>query len=194
MDKLAQEDHPFCLSKEELLRYKKTLVSHTKQIGQKCTDATSTRLPSCSHNHEPPPPRTRRRTCRTYSFSTIPKMAPFFLKFFMVELGHAQKLVELMSSIHFSSVCCGRFRLQLIALCCNRGVCKQYTSHVNFSSSENALIDEHHTAWLKCWCTLRLIRTVIHACDLIVCSLLIPHLVRFRVFLLSLLLLPEPGL
>ena len=43
-----------------------------------------------------------------------------------------------------------------------------------------------------CWCTLRLIRIVIHVCDLIVCSL--PFLLPFRVFLLSLLLLPEPGL
>ena len=28
-------------------------------------------------------------------------MAPFFLKLFLVELGHVQKLVKLMSSIHF---------------------------------------------------------------------------------------------
>ena len=40
---------------------------------------------------------------------------------------------------------------------------------------------------------LRLIRTVIHVMRLgVVCSLLIPHLVPLRVFLLSLLLLPEP--
>ena len=79
----------------------KKLVSHNKQIGQECTDATSIRLQSRSHNHEPPPPRIRRRTCRTYSFSTVSKVAPFFLKFFMVELGNVQKLVELMRIIHF---------------------------------------------------------------------------------------------
>ena len=77
------------------------LVSHNKQIGQECTDATSIRPQSRSHNHEPPPPRIRRRTCRTYSFSTVSKVAPFFLKFFMVELGNVQKLVELMRIIHF---------------------------------------------------------------------------------------------
>ena len=45
----------------------KTLVCHFKQIGQKRTDATSIRLPSHSHNHEPSPPRSRRRKCRNYS-------------------------------------------------------------------------------------------------------------------------------
>ena len=69
------------------------------------------------------------------------------------------------------------------------------TLHMSFlSSSVHALIDAHHTAWLKCWCTLRIIRIVIHVCDVIVCSLLFPHFVLFRVFLLSLLLLPELGL
>ena len=48
MDKLAQEDHSYRLSREEYLRYQKTLVSHTKQIGQECTDETSIRLSSCS--------------------------------------------------------------------------------------------------------------------------------------------------
>ena len=62
-----------------------------------------------------------------------------------------------------------------------------------FSCSEHALIVAHHTAWLKCWCMLRLIRIVIHVCDFIVCSLHFPHFVPIRVFLLSLLLLPEPG-
>ena len=58
----------------------RTVVCHVEQIGQECTDATSTRLPSCSHNQKPPPPRIRRRTCRTHSFTTISEMAPFFLK------------------------------------------------------------------------------------------------------------------
>ena len=68
---------------------KKTLVSHSKQIGQECTDATSIRLPSRSHNHEPSP-RITRRTSRTY-FSTVSKMAPFFPKSFLVELGTRPK-------------------------------------------------------------------------------------------------------
>ena len=127
----------------------KSLVSHIKQIGQECTDATSIRLPSRSHNHEPSPPRITRRTCRTYSFSTTSKMALFFIKCLMVELGHVQKLVELVSSMLFFWICCGSFRLQLIAICCNRRVCKQYTSNVTFSCSEHALIVAHHTAWLK---------------------------------------------
>ena len=53
MDKLAQEDHSFHLSKRGVFEISKTLVSHTQQFGQECTDATSIRLPSRSHNHEP---------------------------------------------------------------------------------------------------------------------------------------------
>ena len=74
------------------------------------------------------------------------------------------------------------------------GRCRQLHLTRNFfSCSEHALIVARRTAWLKCRCTLCLIRIVIHVCDLIVCSLPFPHLVPFRVFLLSL-LLPEPGL
>ena len=45
----------------------------------------------------------------------------------------------------------------------------------------------------ECVGARHLIYIVTHVCDLIVCSLFIPHLVPLRVFLLSLLLLlPEP--
>ena len=100
MDKLAQEDHSYRLSRG-IFEISKTLVPHTKQFGQEYTEATSIRFPSRSHNDEPPPPRMRRRVCRTNSFSTVSKVAPFFLKFFMVELGNVQKLAELMRIIHF---------------------------------------------------------------------------------------------
>ena len=78
--------------------HRKTLL---QPIQRGITDETSIRLQSRSHNNEPPPPRTRRRTCRTCSLSTVSKVASFFLKFFMVELGHVQKLVELMRIVHF---------------------------------------------------------------------------------------------
>ena len=121
MDKLAQEDHSYRLSREEYLRYQKHWCLALGGSGEGAPSGTSIRLQSRSHNNEPPPPRVRRRTCRTYSFSTVSKVAPFFLKFFLVELGHVQKLVELMRIIHFlKNVCCSRFRLQLIAICCNR--------------------------------------------------------------------------
>ena len=87
MDKLAQEDHSYRLSYEEYERNQKTLVSHTEQIGQECTDETPIRLPNRSHINELSPPRIRRRTSRTNSFSTVPKVAPVFFQFFMVELG-----------------------------------------------------------------------------------------------------------
>ena len=139
MDKLAQEDHTYRLSKEEFKRDQgQWYLSHIEHIGQECADATSIRLSSCSNKQEPSPSRIRRRTCRTYSFSTISEMAPFFLKRFLMELGHGQKLVELMSSIHFKNVCCSRFRLQLIAIYCNRRGCRQHTSHVIFFCAQCA--------------------------------------------------------
>ena len=146
----------------------KTVVSHTEQIGQECTDETSIRLPNRSHNHEPPPPRIRRRTCITYSISPISKMVT------RPQAGGGHEFNS------FLNVCCSRFRLQLIAICCNRRVV--YTVHFIrhfFSCSEHALIVAHHTAWLKCWCTLRLIRIVIHVCDLIVCALPFSSLCSF---------------
>ena len=82
-------------------------------------------------------------------------------------------------------------RLQLMTICCNRrGV---YTVHLLrhlLSCTEHALIVVRHTAWLK----NVLVRVMSSACVRLdrLFSLLVPHLVPFRVFLLSLLLLPEP--
>ena len=74
----------------------RTVVSHIEHIGQQCADATSIRLSSCSLNQKPSPSRIRRRSRITRFSWTTSKMAPFFLKRFLVELGHDQKLVELM--------------------------------------------------------------------------------------------------
>ena len=76
MDELSQEDHSYRLSREEVKRYQGqsylTLIKSGKNA--------PIRLPSCSHNQKPSPPRIRRSTCRTHSFSTISKIAPFFIK------------------------------------------------------------------------------------------------------------------
>ena len=54
-----------------------------------------------------------------------------------------------MSSIHFL-ICCGSFRLQLIAIYCNRrGVWTVHLTRHYSSCSEHALIVAHHIAWLK---------------------------------------------
>ena len=128
----------------------RTVVSHIEQIGQECDDATSIRLPSCSHNQEPSPWRIRRRTCRTHSFSTIPEMAPFFLKRFLVELGHVQKVVELMSSIFLKLFVAVGFVYSWRQSTVTDG-CTQHTSHVTFSPSQRTcLIMCCTTHWLKC--------------------------------------------
>ena len=49
---------------------KKTLVSHTEQIGQECTDETPIRLPNRSHINEPSPPRIRKNVQNQSLFSS----------------------------------------------------------------------------------------------------------------------------
>ena len=71
MDKLAQQDHSYRLSREEFERYQGQCYLHRCDFDQTSEQQS---------NQGPSPPRIRRRTCRTHSFSTIPKMSPFFLK------------------------------------------------------------------------------------------------------------------
>ena len=97
MDKLAQENHSYCPSSEEYERYKKNWYI-TEQIRHKCTDETPIRLPNSSHNNEPSPLRTWRRTTRTNRFSSIPKVAFVLFQFFMVAVG--SKLEELIIIFH----------------------------------------------------------------------------------------------
>ena len=116
MDKLAQDDHSYLLSKEEFQRYQKTLVSHIKQIGQECTDTTSIRLPSRSHNHD-----------RLHRESGEERAEPFFLfnsvkdgallpQVFLGGIGTRPKAG---GAHEFNSFFCYRsFRLQLMAICC----------------------------------------------------------------------------
>ena len=142
--------------RDEFQRSKK-VVSHIKQIGQECTDASSIRLPSRSHNQEPSPTRTRRRTCRTCSFTAISKMTPFFLKSFLVELAGGTHELNSMFFIYGSS-----FRLQLIAICCNR----RNTPHTSLF-----LMQWTRTHCCTSHCMVHVICMVTHVCDLIICSL-----------------------
>ena len=101
MNKLAQEDHSYRPSREKFKRYQGQWYLTLNKSGKNAPMRLRSDFRAAVTNQKPSPPRIRRRTCGTHSFSTVPKMAPFFLKFFVVELGHVQKLVELMSSIHF---------------------------------------------------------------------------------------------
>ena len=85
MDKLAQDDHSYCLSSEECERYQKNWYL-TEQNRQKCTDETPIRLPRSSRNYEPSPPRIWRRATWSNPFSSIPKVAFvfFFFQYLMV--------------------------------------------------------------------------------------------------------------
>ena len=96
MDRLAQKDHSYRLSRDEFKR------------------ATSIRLPSCSHNQEPSPPRIRRVI--PGGTGTRPKA------------GRAHEFNSLFLN----------WLLQLMAICWNRReVYRLYTSHVTFSHAVN---------------------------------------------------------
>ena len=72
---LAQEDHSYLLSREEYLRYQKNIgISHKTNRARthQCDFDQTSELQSLFN-------------------STVPKVAPFFFQFFMVELGHVQK-------------------------------------------------------------------------------------------------------
>ena len=188
MDKLAQEDHSYRLSQ----RYQKTLVSHIKEIGQECTDATSTRLPSGSHNHEPSPPRIRRSVPNLFLFNNIkdgtllPQAIP----------GGTGTRPKAGGAHEFNSffICCSSFRLPLIAICCNRrGVWTVHLIRHFFSCSEHALIVAHHTAWLKnvLVCVMSSAQSPMWATWLFVLSLFLTLFLSVC-FSYLLLLLPEP--
>ena len=116
MDELAKQNHTYHLSTEELKRYQGqwylTLNKSGKNAPMRLRPDFRAAVPLKNRLQS----RIRRRSCRTHFSSTISEMA-LFLERFLVELGHVQKLVEVNS---FFFVCCSWFRLQLIAIYCNR--------------------------------------------------------------------------
>ena len=121
---LAQEDNFYKISRKEYLRCQKTLVSHTQQFGQECTDATSIRLAIRSLNFEPVSTENLEKNDLNLFFNSIQGGNPSSSSSSWWNWDHVQKLVELTRIIHFfkkkKKVCCCRFRLQLIANGCNR--------------------------------------------------------------------------
>ena len=71
-----------------------TLVYLTEQIGQECTDATSIRLPSRSTENQ------EKNAQNQFHFNST-KGGTRLLPVLHGELGHVQKLVELMRIIEF---------------------------------------------------------------------------------------------
>ena len=101
MDKLAQEDHSYRLSREEYLRYQKhwylTLNKSGKNTPMRLRSDFRAAITIMNRLHQ----ESGEERAEPIPFQQVSKMAPFFLKWFLVELGHVEKLVELMSSIHF---------------------------------------------------------------------------------------------
>ena len=98
MNKLAQENHSYNLSREEYLRYPKhwylTLNKSGKNAPMRLRSDFRAAFTITNRLHR----ESGEERAEPYSFSTVPKAAPFLLKFNMVALG--QKLVELMKRIH----------------------------------------------------------------------------------------------
>ena len=65
MDKLAQEDHSYRLSYEEYLRYQKHWKITLNKSGKNAPMRLRSDFRAAVTEHEPSPPRIRRRTCRT---------------------------------------------------------------------------------------------------------------------------------
>ena len=96
MDKFAQEDHTYRLSKEEFKKYQGQWYLTLNKPGK-----NALMRPRSDFRAAVSIKNRRRRSCTTHFSSTISEMASFFLKGFLVELGHVQKLVELMRGQFF---------------------------------------------------------------------------------------------
>ena len=92
-------------------------------------------------------------------------------------VGHVQKLVELMIKFlrgHFILFCCSWFRLQSIAIHCNRRECRQDHLTRNFSPAQCACIMMCHTTLAQVSARAHhVISMAIHDERLSVCSLLL---------------------
>ena len=103
MDKLAQEDHSNRPSRKEFKRCQRQWYLTLNKSGKNAPMRLRTDFQAAVTIKN----RLHRESGEERAepiFSTKSKMAPFFLKWFLVELGRVQKLVELMSSIHFLSL------------------------------------------------------------------------------------------
>ena len=118
MDKLAQEGHSNRLSREEFLRYPKHW--YLTLSGKNAPMRLRSDFRAAGHKQKRLHRESGEERAEPIPFQKYQRWAPFFLNGFLVELGHVQKLVELMRIIHFFELVCSRFRLQLIAIYCNR--------------------------------------------------------------------------
>ena len=68
LDKLAQEDHPYRLSREEFKRYQGHWYLTLNKSGKNAPMRLRADFRAAVTIKKPSPPRIRRRTCRTHSF------------------------------------------------------------------------------------------------------------------------------
>ena len=115
----------------------------------------------------PSPPRIRRRTTRTNTFSSIPKVAPVFFQFFMVELGWKTGGAQ---NVFFQEkfVVVGSFAYDSNLL--QPTVCVNSSRHTSpFPHSQRARAMMCHTTLAQVF--VRVIPSMCHASEWIVCSL-----------------------
>ena len=140
MVKLAQQDHTYRLSKEEFKRFQGQWYPMLNKAGKNAPRRLRSDFRAAVSIKKPSPSRIRRRSWTTHFSSTVSEMA-LFLERFLAELGHVQKLVELMSSIQVI-FCCSRFRLQLIAI-----YCKQRSVYTDTPHTSLFLLHSARVSW-----------------------------------------------
>ena len=115
MDKLAQQEHSYRLFKRYQGQWYLTLNKSGNNAPMRLRSDFRAAVTIKNRLHR----ESGEERAEPIPIQQYQRWHPSSSSFFMVELGHVQKLVELMTSIHFS-ICCSSFRLQLIAICCNR--------------------------------------------------------------------------
>ena len=172
MDKLAQEDHTYRLSKEEFKRYQGQWYLTLNKSGNNAPMRLRPDFRAAVSLKNQLHRESGEEVAHSIFSSTILEMA-LFLERFLV--GLVQKLVDLMRwqfNSFFKVVCCSRFRLQLIAIYCNRREVYRDTLPTSFfSCTVRTLNDVSHHIWLECLCASP--HTHGHPRLVILCSLLL---------------------
>ena len=192
MDKLALEDHSYRLSREEYLRYQKhwylTLNKSAKNAPMRLRSDFRAAVTIMNHLHR----ESGEERPEPIHFQQYHRWDPSSSSSSWWNWDTSRSWRRSWEQFIFKLSVAVGFVCSWQHSAATDGRCQRYTSHVTFSLTPCACWKMRDTTSAQV--LVRVIPSMCHASWVIVCSLLFPHLVPFRGFLLSLLLLPEPGL
>ena len=119
MDKLAQEDHFYRLSRDEFQRDRKQWCLTLNKSGKNAPMRLRSDFGAAVSLKNRLQRESREERAEHIPFQQYQRWHPSSSSDSWWNWRHVQKLVELTSSIFFE-ICCNSFGLQLIAICCNR--------------------------------------------------------------------------